>query len=75
MMVAVAARPIARLDLEAGAILGDVRIALFGSHLADQHERALDCVTLDVIERPHIALVEAQMRLSRDRLSVRTHKA
>src|ERR1700744_2586680 len=64
-----------RIDLEAGAILGDMLLALLRCHAAQQHDRALDRVTAYVVERPHFAVVEPQVRLRHERLAVATHEA
>ena len=52
-----------RIDLETGAIFGDVLLALFRCHVAQQNDRALDRVAANIVERPHVPVVETQVRL------------
>src|ERR1700730_2284092 len=63
-----------RLDLETGAILGDMLLALLRCHVAQQNDRALDGVPANMVERPHVLVVEPQMRLRHQRLAVATHE-
>ncbi len=44
-------------------------------HAAQQHDRALDRVAADMVERPHVLVVEAQMRLLDQRLAVGADEA
>src|SRR5580698_8434414 len=64
-----------RIDLEARAILGDMLLALLRCHATQQHDRTLDRVAAYVVERPHLAVVEAQVRLRHQRLAVAAHEA
>src|SRR5262249_20635498 len=62
-------------DLEALAVVGERLLALAGTHLAQEGEWALQRVAADMVERPHVLVVEAQMRLRHQRLAVGAHEA
>ncbi len=64
-----------RLDLEALAILGHVRLAISRTHLPNECQRALNDVALDVIQRPLILRFEPEVRLRHDRLAIAADKA
>src|SRR5258708_21459857 len=62
-------------DLEALAVVGDRLLAIRRTHLPQQAQRALQGVTAHVIERPHVLVVEAQVRWRAQCLAVRADEA
>src|SRR3954447_4174457 len=59
-------------DLEALLVVGDMRFALFRGHSAQRDQGALDLVAAHVVQGPHVLLVERQVRLGDQGLTVGT---
>src|SRR5215510_12551785 len=66
---------VARSDLEALAIVGHSNFSLARRESTEPAKRTAEGVSADVIERPHVLGIETQMRLSSQRLAVRTDEA
>src|SRR5580693_9158963 len=66
----------AGIDLEALAVLRDRRVALrSGFQRAEAAQRAPESVATNVVERPHVLRIEAQVRLRHESLAIIADKA
>src|SRR5580704_9795404 len=66
----------AGIDLEALAVLRDRRVALRSRfQCAEAAQRAPESVATNVVERPHLLRVEAQVRLRHESLAIIANKA
>src|SRR5258708_748968 len=59
-------------DGETLAILGHIGFPLLGCHLVEQHIRALELNAFEMVQRPHVLVIEDNMRLRNERLAIGT---
>src|ERR1700716_1347419 len=57
------------------AILGHMSFPLLGCHLVEQHIRALELNAFEMVQRPHVLVIEDNMRLRNERLAIRANEA
>src|SRR5258708_34750424 len=59
-------------DGETLARLGQIGFPLRGCHLVEQHIRALELNAFEMVQRPHVLVIEDNMRLRNERLAIGT---
>src|SRR5260221_11723527 len=57
-------------DGETLTILGHMGFPLLGCHLVEQHIRALELNAFEMVQRPHVLVIEDNMRLRNERLAI-----